>query len=97
MDGENNIYVAEQGEKAIKVFDPSGKPIRSITDPSLERPNGIAIDRERKRLYVADTSHATTKEHTVKIFSLDGKLIGKIGGQKGNAPGHFHVSHLRLG
>ncbi len=89
VDGENNIYVAEQGEKAIKVFDPSGKPIRSITDPSLERPNGIAIDRERKRLYVADTSHATTKEHTVKIFSLDGKLIGKIGGQKGNAPGHF--------
>ena len=38
---------------------------------------------------MADTSHATSKEHTVKIFSLDGKLVGKIGGLKGYAPGHF--------
>ena len=89
LDGEQNIYVAEQGKKAITVFDPSGKQLRSITDSSLERPSGIAIDRERRRLYVADTSHATSKEHTVKIFSLDGKLIGKIGGEKGYAPGHF--------
>jgi sugar lactone lactonase YvrE len=89
VDGQQNIYVAEQPNKAITVFDPTGKQIRSITDPSLERPSGIAIDRERKRLYVADTSHATSKEHTVKIFSLEGKLIGKIGGEKGYAPGHF--------
>jgi DNA-binding beta-propeller fold protein YncE len=89
LDGDQNIYVAEQGKKAITVFDPSGKQLRSITDPSLERPSGIAIDRERRRLYVADTSHATSKEHTVKIFSLDGKLVGKIGGLKGYAPGHF--------
>ncbi len=90
VDGEQNIYVAEQGKKAITVFDSSGKQIRSITDPSLERPSGIAIDRERKRLYVADPAHTKSKEHTVKIFSLDGKLIGKIGGERGEAPGYFN-------
>jgi sugar lactone lactonase YvrE len=89
VDGEQNIYVAEQPKQAIEVFDPSGKLIRTIADPSMERPSGVAVDRERRRLYVADSGHATSKEHTVKIFSLEGKLIGKIGGLKGDAPGHF--------
>ena len=91
LDGEQNIYVVEQGKKAITVFDPSGKKLRSFTDPSLERPTGIAIDRERRRLYVADAAHTLSKEQTVKIFSLDGKLLGKIGGQKGDGPGYFNV------
>ncbi len=91
LDGEQNIYVVEQGKKAITVFDPSGKRIRSFTDSSLERPCGIAIDRERRRLYVADSSHTLSKEQTVKIFSFDGKLIGKLGGQKGDGPGYFNV------
>lgn len=91
LDGEQNIYVVEQGKKAITVFDPNGKQIRSFTDPSLVRPTGIAIDRERKRLYVADAAHTLSKDQSVKIFSLDGKLIGKLGGEKGDAPGHFNV------
>src|ERR1035437_7591055 len=91
LDSEQNIYVVEQGKKAITVFDPSGKKIRSFTDPSLERPCGIAIDRERKRVYVADSAHTLSKQQTVKIFSLDGKLIGKIGGKKGDGPGDFNV------
>lgn len=91
LDGEQNIYVVEQGSKAITVFDPSGRKIRSFSDKSLERPSGIAIDRERRRLYVADASHTLSKEQTVKIFSLDGKLIGKLGGQKGDGPGFFNV------
>jgi len=89
VDSDANIYVVEQAKKAVTVFDPTGKEIRTITDSSLERPSGLAIDRERKRLYVADTAHTTSKEHTVKIFSLDGKLIGKIGGERGDLPGHF--------
>lgn len=91
VDGEQNIYVVEQGKKAITVFDPSGKQLRSFTDPSLERPSGLAIDRERRRLYVADAAHTLSKQHTVKIFSLDGRLIGKIGGPKGEGPGYFNV------
>jgi sugar lactone lactonase YvrE len=91
LDGEQNIYVVEQGKKAITVFDPSGKQLRSFTDKSLVRPSGIAIDRERRRLYVADASHTLTMDHSVKIFTLDGKLIGKIGGQKGDGPGSFNV------
>lgn len=89
MDNGQNIYVVEQRTKSISVFDPDGNRIRSFTDPSLERPTGIAIDRDRGRLYVADTAHTESKEHGVKVFSLDGKLIGKVGKGKGNDKGEF--------
>ncbi|MFZ0888021.1 MAG: SMP-30/gluconolactonase/LRE family protein [Candidatus Binataceae bacterium] len=89
LDDEQNLYVVEQGRKGVGVFSPEGEELRFLTDPSLERPTGIALDRERKRIYLADTAHTRSKEHTVKIFSLDGKLIGKIGKGRGQEPGQF--------
>lgn len=89
LDSAQNLYVAEQRKRSITVFDPQGNAVRSISDPSLERPSGLAIDRERGRLYVADTGHTKSKEHIIKIFSLHGELIGKIGKGKGAGPGEF--------
>lgn len=89
LDAQENLYVAEQEKKGISVFDRKGTTIRFITDPSLERPAGIALDRSRGRLYVADTGHSKSTEHTVKIFDLDGHRIGTIGRGKGGAQGQF--------
>jgi len=89
LDKDENVYVAETGQRNIRVFDKTGKDLRSITDPSLERPIGIAIDKERGKLYVADSGRSESAEHTVKVFSLDGKLLGKIGKQIGDVEGSF--------
>jgi len=89
LDAEENFYVAEVGGKGVQVYDKTGKQLRSISDPSIERPVGVAIDIPRGKLYVADTGHAESKEHTVKIFDLQGKLLGKIGKQIGDIPGSF--------
>ncbi len=89
LDQEQNLYVVEQAKKGVTVFNPEGNQLRFLTDPSIERPTGIALDRARKRIYLADTAHTTSKEQTVKILSLDGKLIGKIGKGKGEGPGQF--------
>lgn len=89
LDTDNNLYVVEQAKKTITVFDRQGEKIRSITHPSIERPTGIAIDRARGRIYLADTARAKSKEHTVKIFDMQGELTGTIGQGKGNAPGQF--------
>lgn len=89
LDAKENLYVVEQAKKGISVFDPQGKKLRFITDPSLERPSGIAIDDARRKIYVADTGHTKSKEHTIKIFSLAGQFLGKIGHGKGDAPGQF--------
>ncbi len=89
LDAQENLYVVEQEKKGIGVFNRQGKRVRFITHPSLERPAGIAIDRERGRIYLADTAHTKSNEHTVKILNMNGELVGKIGKDKGEAPGQF--------
>ena len=89
LDDQERLYVVEQFRKGISVFDRQGKKLTFITDPSLERPTGIAIDRRHGRIYVADTSHTKSEKHTVKVFSMSGDLVGTIGGEKGDAPGQF--------
>ena len=89
LDAAENVYVVESDKKGIAVLSPEGKEIRFITDPSVSRPTGIAIDRARGRIYLADTSHSKATEHTVKIFDMQGKLIGHLGKGKGSDPGQF--------
>ncbi len=89
LDGQQHLYVVEQVKKGVTEFNAEGKQLRFLTDPSIERPTGIALDRDRKRIYLADTAYTKSKEQTVKILSLDGKLIGKIGKAKGEGPGQF--------
>ena len=89
LDGQENLYVVEQEKKGISVFDRAGKRLRFITDPSVERPTGIALDRTRGLIYLADTGHSKSKTHTVKVFDFNGKLLRSIGGAKGSKPGQF--------
>ncbi len=89
LDGQEQLYVVEQEKKGVSVFSPQGKRLRFVTHPSLERPAGIAIDRVRGRIYLADTGHTKSKEHTVKIFDMTGNLVGTIGRDKGEEPGQF--------
>jgi len=89
LDDAENLYVVEQGTKSISIYAPDGTRSRVITDPSLERPTGIAIDNRNRRIYVADTAHTKSPQHSVKIFNFQGDLTGKLGGQKGALPGHF--------
>lgn len=89
LDADENIYVAETGKQNIRVFDKTGKDLRNITHESLERPIGIAIDIPRGKLYVADSGRTESAEHSVKIFDLQGKYLGKIGKQMGDIPGTF--------
>jgi len=89
LDGDENLYVAEQESKGASVYDRDGNLLRFITDASIERPAGVAVDRKNGKLYVVDTGHAKSKEHTVKIFDLDGKLLGHLGDGRGGYPGQF--------
>jgi len=83
LDAQENLYVIDTARKSIGVFGRDGKEISEITDPELVRPNGLAIDKTRGRIYVVDTGDRTAKEQNVKIYDLQGKRIGAIGGAPG--------------
>jgi DNA-binding beta-propeller fold protein YncE len=89
LDAEENLYVVEQGKKGVSVFNRKGESVRFITDPSVERPSGVAVDRGRGRIYLADTAHTKSTTHNVKIFDLEGRLVGTLGRGKGGGPGEF--------
>jgi len=87
IDAQENIYVAEQQRKGVSVYDRAGNFVRFVTHESITRPNGVAVDKERKKLYVVDTATSDSADHTVKTFDLEGQFLGKMGLGKGNADG----------
>lgn len=87
IDAQENVYVAEQQRKGVGVYDREGNFLRMVTHESITRPNGVAIDKERKKLYVVDTANSDSADHTVKTFDLEGKFLGTVGLGKGNADG----------
>ncbi len=69
VDAQQNLYVVDQVAKEVKVFDPTGKELRSFTDKSLLRPTGIAIDRQRGKVYVVDTADQSLSTSTTSRSS----------------------------
>lgn len=81
VDDKDNVYVVDSDQKLIRVFDSKGKFLRDITHQSLERPTGLAIDPNRRRLYVADSSWRTSENHFIYVFDLDGTYLKRFGGR----------------
>ena len=88
LDAEEKLYVVDQAGKEIRVFTPDHKRVAEFGDPALTRPNGIAIDRTNRKIYVVDTGSRETDQN-VKIYDFDGNRIGTIGGKPGGGFGQF--------
>jgi len=89
LDANENLYVVNTLKKSVSIFGRDLKLINEFFDPDLERPLGLAIDKVNEKLYVVDTGSKASKEHSVKIYDLKGKRIGKIGGKIGGDNGEF--------
>ncbi len=90
VDADDNLYVSDSVGRAVMVYGPHGDFLRKIgSEKLLERPTGLAIDNERKLLYVADSSSRSSNHHTVETFTLDGKHVRSIG-KKGDGLGEFY-------
>jgi DNA-binding beta-propeller fold protein YncE len=89
LDDQENFYVVDGVKKGVIVFDRTGKQLREINDNSMVRPNGVAVDSLRDRVYVVDTGDSDAKEQNVKIFNRAGQRIGAIGGAGGGDLGQF--------
>lgn len=85
VDGSGQLYISDTDLNRIFVFSEKGELIRVIgSDEEINRVSGIAIDRNRERLYVVDTMG-----HQVLIYSLVGEKQGTIG-RRGVEAGTFN-------
>jgi len=75
LDAEGNVYVADTGNKRIRVYTPTGTLLRTIgtggSGPGqLNEPVGIVIDNVNKRIYVADTWNKR-----IQVFTMEGVAL----------------------
>jgi len=75
VDAEDRLFVSDAELHSLICFSASGQPISRFGTTNLGRPGGIALDRARNRLYVADA-----KESRIAVFdSVSMKLLAYYG------------------
>lgn len=86
IDPSGTVFVADATHNRVFGFAPDGQLAVAIGhDGELENPAGLAIDGERRLLYVADS-----KKHQVFCYSsVDGTAVRTIG-RRGSEPGEFN-------
>ena len=92
LDAAGNLYVVDGTLKRIHVYDANGKFLRMMgQDLNWARPVGLAIDPERKRLFVVDAGGVDKQDHKVHVLDMDtGKPLFDIG-KRGDGPGEFNL------
>lgn len=88
---DGRIYVSDAALGRVGMFSTEGDFIRFI-DGEFRRPTGLAVDRKRGLLYVADTW-----DHIVYRYDLDGRRLGTLG-RLGEGDEEFNYpTHLAVG
>ena len=88
------LYVSDSAAKAVFAFDRNGERVASFGRDDLDRPTGLAIDRNRGVLYVVDSAHHGSDKHRVLAYDLAGHKQFELGpkqgqGGRGNGDGQF--------
>lgn len=100
LDSADRLFVSDADLHTIVCFSAKGQPIAHFGTSALGRPGGIAIDKVRNRLYVADA-----KQSKIVIFDTNSmELLGEMGGpstpgkrEKGRFTGPTNVALDREG
>jgi sugar lactone lactonase YvrE len=90
VDSEERVYVADTGNKRIRVYDSNGQYIRDIGSAGsaigqLDEPSGIVVG-QNNLLYVADYWN-----RRISVFTLDGLPATQFLGSDGQATNTFKV------
>ncbi|MDA8169152.1 MAG: SMP-30/gluconolactonase/LRE family protein [Nitrospiraceae bacterium] len=77
------IFVSDPQMKKVFAFDEKGN-CEFAFEGDFKRPTGLAVDAERKVVYVVDTW-----AHTIYSYDFSGKRLGRIG-RRGDKPGELN-------
>lgn len=91
IDNDGRVYVADSEARRVVIYDALGLYLGSVGSPDeLDRPTGIAVTPEGKRIYVVDTGGIDSDRHRLVVYSSDGETIFTIG-RRGTASGEFNL------
>lgn len=71
LDASGNVYISDSNKHRVFAFTQDGKPLFAIgEDGKLAGPTGIAVDDERKRLYIVNS-----RNNNIAVYSLSGEFL----------------------
>lgn len=78
------ILVSDSARDSLSLHDAAGQAKRDFTEVRLERPTGLALDRDQGRIWVTETA-----AHRISAFDLSGHPLGRFG-SRGSDVGQFN-------
>ncbi|MDO8445597.1 MAG: 6-bladed beta-propeller [Deltaproteobacteria bacterium] len=85
LDASGNIYISDSNKHRIFVFSSDKKPLFNIgEDGKLNGPTGLAVDDERKRLYIVNS-----RNNNIAVYDLKGNFLFTFSGP-GTWPGRMN-------
>ncbi|HZZ83307.1 MAG TPA: 6-bladed beta-propeller [Anaeromyxobacteraceae bacterium] len=97
LDADENVYVSEPTSHVVRVFSKAGRRLRTFGEKEFIRPTGLAIDKKRALVYVADSAKVDSDLHRVLVYSLAGEKLREVGNGRGADEGQFNFpSYLGL-
>lgn len=86
LDDALNVYVADAQHRRVFVYDALGLHIRTVGDPEdLERPTGVAVSGNGRRVYVVDRARNDSDNHRIVAYDAAGQRLWTVGGRGGGA------------
>jgi len=92
VDRNGTLYVCDAQLESILIYDRDGNYQRAIGDQDMfDRPSGIDVDPEGKRLFVVDTGGVDSENHRVIVLDVEtGEHLHDIG-TRGREQGFFNL------
>jgi DNA-binding beta-propeller fold protein YncE len=81
IDSQDRVFVTDAENHNITVFDAAGAVVEIFGEKELERPVGLAIDPDLKRLYVADVKARRVAQYNAESFKFE-RWVGKSAAEK---------------
>jgi DNA-binding beta-propeller fold protein YncE len=99
IDAQQRVYIADRENNRIQVFTLNGEFLSEWT--GLHRPTGLFLGPD-SNLYVTENHVAPTAGRAfippqLSVWSLDGKLLARWGGEDYSVPGNFFTPHALWG
>lgn len=93
VDSQCNLYVADQTDSRIVVYDREGEYLNAIGgQEDFDRLSHVAVDPDGTRLYAVDTGGVRSDRHQVRVYDAQsGEHLFDFGG-RGTAEGEFNLA-----
>lgn len=91
VDRQGNLYVADNGARAIFIYTKEGKFLRKIGDPKwFDRLANVTVDPKGDRVYLVDVGGVSSQQHRVRVVDAkSGEPLFDFG-TRGKDPGNFN-------